>query len=44
MTFIYLTVIAEIFGMKRHDLRYLGNISGDHLRLAQIDRCKLQTM
>ena len=42
VSFIYLTVIKRILGMKSQGLRYLWNISRDHFRLAEIDRCKLK--
>ena len=41
---IYLTVIVQILEIKYCDLQNLWNISRGHLRLAEIDRCKLQTM
>ena len=37
-------IIMRILGMKCYDLLYLWNFSRDHLRLAEIDRCKLQTI
>ena len=37
-------IIKRILGMKCYDLLYLCNFSRDHLGLAEIDRCKLQTI